>query len=420
MRGWIAGVGVVSVNAVKSDDLRSQNRSRVLEVVRRQGVTSRTDIGSTTGLSPATISAITADFLEEGVLLPARADGAAAGGRGRPQVALELNPAVAVVGGVHFHFNGVSVVIADYAGDCGEEFFTAMPTHELDAQELRSALCDCIEAALQQSSLDASKLCRLAVGVQGVIDADGTCVLWSPITAHRDLPVSDWMESHFGVPTRISNDCDLIARALHWRDSATLGNNFAAVLLDHGVGMGLFLQNAIVNGTHSSGIEFGHMTYQPDGALCRCGNRGCIEAYAGDYAISRRAGAQSEQMPPSDAIDNADLERVLVAAENGNADAIAAIDVAGAAIGTGLASLFALVDCFPVVLIGGGTIFFERMQTSLRRSLENSPTFNEKRPIEISCYPQVSELVLQGGTISALKLHDQHIANNRQLTESAF
>lgn len=401
------------MNAVRSDDLRSSNRRRVLSALRRQRIASRTDISAVTGLSPATVSAITADFLEEGIVLQAPVEGTTISGRGRPQVALALNPTCAVVGAVHFQLNRISVVIADYSGNPTAEYSIDIATLEMDANDMKRALCECIDQALQQSAYTREHLSRLTMGVQGVIDADGKAILWSPITNQRDIPVRRWMEDEFSVPTRVSNDCDLIARALHWRDPKKLGETFGAVLLDHGVGMGLFIQNSIINGTHSSGIEFGHMSYIPNGALCRCGSRGCIEAYAGDYAISRRATNNFEEADLSKMIQTSDLEKISAAAHQGDPDAIAAIEAAGAAIGTGLASLFALVDSFPVVLVGGGTIFFEQMEKSLRDSLKNSSTFNDKRPIQFDCYQDVVELVLEGGLINVLQRQDHHIANTR-------
>ena len=75
-------------------------------------------------------------------------------------------------------------------------------------------------------------------------------------------------------------------------------NDFIAILLSHGIGMGMVLRGELFTGTQSSGGEFGHMIHRPGGALCRCGRRGCIEAYAGNYAIWRNAQGMPEDSPP--------------------------------------------------------------------------------------------------------------------------
>lgn len=405
------------VAAIRSDDLRSQNRARVVGAVRREGVASRTEIAASTGLSPATISAITSDFIEEGILMPAGGDGTSSAGRGRPKVTLSLDPAASLVCAVYFHMNRISATIGDYQGTTISKHSIQVPTLNASVKKIRLALITCIDKALSDipKAIPAGPhdLSRIAIGIQGVVDAEGRTVLWSPICQQRNIPVSQWLEARFDVPTRVSNDCDLIAQAIRWREPKKYGVNFSAVLLDHGVGMGLYLHQDIVNGTYSSGVEFGHMCYIPNGALCRCGNRGCIEAYAGDYAISRRANGYPEDTLPTDLIESSDLQHILEAAASGNADALAAIEAAGAAIGTGLSNLYALLDRFPVVLVGRGTIFFDTMEAALRSGMSTAPGYDDQEPIDIVCYREVTQLVTEGGAVSALQLLDLDIAANR-------
>jgi predicted NBD/HSP70 family sugar kinase len=117
--------------------------------------------------------------------------------------------------------------------------------------------------------------------------------------------------------------------------------------------MGLFLRGQIVNGTQSSGTEFGHMMYKAGGALCRCGARGCIEANAGDYAIMRRY----RQQPFDGAGQPRDRRRPRPrrqAAREGDPLARETFAAAGRALGSGLAGIYALVDPFRVAFAGHG------------------------------------------------------------------
>ena len=407
------------VASLRSDDVRNQNRRRVLAAVRRGGVASRTDIGKLTGLSAATVSAITSDFLDEGILVPPETESVASSGRGRPKVALVVNPDAAMICAVYFQLNRVSAAMVDYSGATVSEFSEEIAMQDITSDDIRKTLLHCVEEALRRTERDKSKLCRVSVGFQGVTDVEGSTVLWTPICGQRDILVCAWLEDHFGVPARVANDCDMIAQALNWREPEKYGKNFGAVLLAHGVGMGLYLREGIINGTRSSGVEFGHMTYMPNGALCRCGNKGCIEAYAGDYAISRRAQGQPGDTPPPDMLQSPDLESIMIAGRVGDAEAVEAIEAAGAAIGTGLASLYALVDPFPIVLVGRGAIFFEQMETSLRASLSKAPGENSKEHVEIDCYLEESPLVREGCAISALLVQDEEMSNRRIQSEAA-
>ncbi|MBX2824275.1 MAG: ROK family transcriptional regulator [Gammaproteobacteria bacterium] len=406
------------MTAVRSDDLRSQNRRRVLAAIRRHEGASRTEIATSTELSPATVSAITSDFIDEGVLKNRGTNSGTAQGRGRPQMSLTVNPNAALSCAVHFELNRLTAVIVDYSGAAVGDYVLEVATQQLNAVEIKQQIIFCIESALKKPSQKNPALGHIAVGFQGVIDVEGTKVLWSPICEQRNIPIQRWLEEYFGTPTRVFNDCDLIAQALNRRDPDKYANHFGTVLLDRGVGMGLYLRNCIINGTRSSGVEFGHMIYQPGGACCRCGNSGCIEAYAGDYAISRRAQGKPGTTPPSVQLDSPDLDAVLRAAIDGEPDAIAAIQEAGAAIGTGLASMFALVDQFPIVIVGRGAALFELMESSLRKSLSSAPRHSEQSPVDIDCFVQVSPLVQEGAAIVALQAQDETFSNRRLPTEA--
>lgn len=396
---------------VTSDDVRKRNRQRVLATIRRGGAMSRTDIGRVTGLSAATVSAIASDLIDEGVLVVPPNGESPITRRGRPKVALTLNPDAALVCALMLHLNSVSAAMIDFAGNTVGEHALELNTSLASTEALKKAMVGCIRQALKMCGRSGKRLKRIAVGVQGVTDVDGTEMLWSPVTKVGRLPIMSWLEGVFDVSVRVSNDCDMMAYALNWLEPQRFGENFAAVLLSHGVGMGLSLRGEVMNGTRSSGIEFGHMTHLPGGALCRCGNRGCIEAYAGDYAIARRANGESNGSAPSDLHDGPDMAAIAQSARNGDPDALAGIESAGEALGHGLASMFALVDPFPVALVGHGTAAFNLMEEPIRKALHTTIAGKDAADIAIFCYPDERPLVRQGSAISALLVLDGEIAD---------
>jgi predicted NBD/HSP70 family sugar kinase len=340
-------------------------------------------------------------------------------------VDLVVNPEAALVGTVIFQLNSVSASVIDYAGRMVAEHAVAIDTFAAEPDEIHHALTNCLQQALQQtmkrSAGDVSRdLAHIAVGVQGVTDIGGTMMLWSPVTTQRDLPIKAWLEDYFGAPTHVSNDCDMIALALHWREPERYGDNFAAVLLAHGVGMGLFLRGGLINGTRSSGMEFGHMTYIPGGAACRCGGRGCIEAYAGDYGICRSARAEPEDTLPPGLPDSPDVVAITGLARDGDATAIAAIRQAGAAIGTGLANMFVLTDPFTVVLVGRGTTAFDLMESPMRSAMCGTKAGFPAEDVTIDCFPDEQPLLREGCAISALLVQDSKIARQRSRAEAVL
>jgi len=390
----------------RSDDVRKGNRRRIIDAVRRKTAPSRTDIQHLTSLSPATVSAITSSLIDERVLIYPDTEKLIGAGRGRPKVALALNPDAALVGTIIFRHNIISTEIANYAGQTVAKHTTKLVTAEASPSELKKALQNCLIHAIAQFDAKPVTLDRISVGIQGVIDIAGTTLLWSPITKHQNLPIKVWLQDYFATPTHISNDCDMISQALNWREPHKYGTNFASVLLANGVGMGLFLRGRLINGTRSSGTEFGHMTYLPGGALCRCGSYGCIEAYASAYAIARRAQNAPQNTLPVELQSAHDIASIVEAAKQGDQPSLDAIVAAGDAIGTGLANIYALVDPFPIVLVGSGVVAFDLMEPAIRKSLSATVAGKQLENIPIECFSDETTLVREGCMVSALMAHD--------------
>ncbi|MDZ7824614.1 MAG: ROK family protein [Ahrensia sp.] len=104
-----------------------------------------------------------------------------------------------------------------------------------------------------------------------------------------------WHPKKLGAPTYIDNDANLVTLAEQWFGKGRDVSDFAVVTIEGGIGMGVVLNHKIYRGAHGFGMEFGHTKMQLDGALCRCGQRGCLEAYVADYALVREGGHSTQR-----------------------------------------------------------------------------------------------------------------------------
>ncbi len=395
----------------RSDDVRKRNRSRILAVLRRNGSASRKGISTRTGLSASTVSAITSELLDEGVILRPHEEAPAHIGRGRPQVRLALNPDAGSVASVVLQLDAISAAITDYAGNRIAERDIPYSARHAAPGDIIEAVNSTLRSVKAGITTPIGPLKRIRLGVQGVTDVGGTSMLWSPITRHRDLRFKQSLEDAFLASVKVSNDCSMIARALHWREPEHYDQNYGTVLLSHGIGMGLMLNGELVSGIRSSGTEFGHLSHIPEGALCRCGRYGCIEAYAGDYAIYRRFVAAGGDTPPRNDISDTEMDAVYAAAQSGDAAALSAYQEAGRALGTGLADMFALVDPFPIAFVGKGTKAYEFIDESLRAALSDTKLAIGAEDVDIRCYPDERPLIEEGCTMTALLEVDEWLAH---------
>jgi glucokinase len=134
----------------------------------------------------------------------------------------------------------------------------------------------------------------LAVGVPGPVDSGAGVVEGAPnLPGWRRVPVRDRLEKLLGCPCLIEHDANLAALAEHRRGTGRGTQDFVYVTVSTGIGAGLILGGQLYRGHQGYAGEFGHMVIVPDGPLCNCGNRGCLEALSSGTAIARAAGVSS-------------------------------------------------------------------------------------------------------------------------------
>lgn len=394
---------------IRHDDLRRRNRALVIAAVRRAGQPSRTEIAGTTGLSHSTISAISADLLAEGVLAEVRGGETTALKRGRPQVAIGLNPDAAAVIAVVLSLNSLIATLIDYSGQVIAEDHRRLPTLTMAREALIAETLATVRRITAHRGLAGRRVMRIVMAVQGITDSTARSMLWTPITAHSDIPFADLLEDAAGIPVTVENDCSMIAVALRWRNPERYRDDFIAILLSHGIGMGLMLKGELFTGTHSSGAEFGHMIHQPDGALCRCGRRGCVEAYAGNYAIWRNVHHGDENAPPAADISDTEMLALAAAARNREGRERDAFRKAGRAIGFGLGNLFALIDPAPVAIVGQGASAFDLIEPPLREAIAQTAGGQHSKSISFDTEPNEVPLIREGCAMRALTFVDQEL-----------
>lgn len=404
----------------RPDDVRRQNVRLVLSCLRENGALSRTEIATKTRLSPASVTSITSTMCDSGLTL--ESEHKSSSGRGRPQVELSLSPQIATVAAITLRHNRFEISLNDYMGRPLWSDGRPIDTPNLDRDTLIEAVFELIKAAQDQAKSHNIQLYAVGVAVQGVVDVAGRTMLWSPMTALRDIALVDAIEGTFGYKATMANDSAMIARSLAANHADVLGHDFLTLQVSRGIGMALVREGVPVGGLRSSASEFGHMTYREGGALCRCGQRGCIEAYSSNYAILRCAEGHSEDSPTPSGVDPDRLFTILETARNHDGIERTAFERAGKALGFGLRNLFALMDPMPIAMVGVGATAFDLTQSYIHDALATSSVAIELP--SISCFENDEALKQEGTVIAALDLLDDSfsisIAQDKPLIENTL
>ena len=384
---------------VKADGefVRRQNRLLLVEALRRHGPQARTELGRKTGLSPATVTSITGDLLAEGLLTGHGDESTARSGPGRPLQRLTLNGLAASVLGIEISIDTVSFIFASYDGRIIDRRVRREPTQRVTAAAFGKRLSADVRTVLRRNKAMAGPVQRIGVSVQGIANSARGTIAWSPAFRARDIAIVAPLESALGVETSISNDTNLAAQALLRRHPEAYSGTAAVVFIGYGVGMGLIIDGSVYAGPNGAAAEFGHMNHLPDGPLCRCGQRGCVEAFASDYGIYRAASGQAPASePPHAAIAPSAMAAIEARARAGDPLAKAAFREAGLALGYGLARAIALVELERVALMGSGLTAFDLLEPALRHGLARGLPVGLQRDVPIEVEPSNNNLMTDG------------------------
>ncbi len=331
---------------------REQGRHILLREIERRGPIPRIDLSHNTGISRATVTTVTAELLRDGLIeeIPRDSENAPDTKRGRPRVDLKIASAAHLIAGIKVSDRSISLMLVDFEGTQLAELevpFTKSPT---SGKELTDLVADALAQLTTLYDKSIHDLSGIGVGLAGVVDAKNGTVYWSPYLSERNINLRDILTQRLGVPTFLDNDANLVAMAEKTFGLGRDHSDFIVVTIESGVGMGIVLNGQIYRGTRGCGAEFGHTKVQLEGALCRCGQRGCLEAYVADYALVREA-ASVGFLDPDLPIENR-VERLLEAAKNGDPTAKTIVNRAGRMFAIGLANLVNVFDPQLIILAG--------------------------------------------------------------------
>ena len=154
------------------------------------------------------------------------------------------------------------------------------------AQNVEEVIISVVEEMIEESGIDRSRIHAIASCAPGVIDQDRGIVLFTPNLPWRDYDIRSAMEKRFGVPFYIGNDVNLGVLGEYKFGAGRGYRNIVGFFVGTGMGGGLILNGELYTGNRFKAAEYGHMILDPEGPLCNCGQRGCLEAFSSKQGMS--------------------------------------------------------------------------------------------------------------------------------------
>jgi glucokinase-like ROK family protein len=383
--------------------VRQMNLAVIMHHLRESAPVSRAALAEMTGLNKTTVSSLVQELIRQRFV---EEYGFNSAGAGRPAVLLRLNPAAGCIVAAEVGVGFLSVIRTNFAAEIVWHYKENI-SREMGQQAIVDRLLALLSLA---TSAGCETLLGLAVGVPGLVDESTSTLLFAPNLGWHDVPLGALLRTRFTAPTFVDNEANLAALGEHYFGAAKGHDEVVYVSAGVGLGGGILRDGRLCRGAAGFSGEFGHMTIDPQGELCNCGNRGCWETVASQSALFRLirktiAGGHPGRLP---AMTDGDLDRlampvIVEAAQAGDAVVLDALKQVGRYLGIGIASLVNALN--PELVVFGGPL---SLADRFLRPVIEAELANRALRWSISCVQVVpakhgSDACVMGGVAAVLQ-----------------
>ncbi|HWJ83372.1 MAG TPA: ROK family glucokinase [Nocardioides sp.] len=295
-------------------------------------------------------------------------------------------PTSAATCGIDIGGTKIGGAVVDGSGAVVAEARVTSPATDPDA--IGAAVAGLV-AELSAAAPADSPVAAVGVGAAGYIDADRSTVLFAPNIAWRDEPLGADLARRTGLPVVVENDANVAAWGEFRYGAGGDVDDQLMVTVGTGVGGGVIIDGRLLRGAFGVAAEIGHLCVVPDGLLCGCGNRGCLEQYGSGTALVREAREAAVASPrlAHDLVERAGGDPAAItgplitqAAQEGDRFAIEQLERIGHWLGHGIASLVAVLDPAAIVIGGGVSEAGDLLLDPIRERFEHELTGRGYRP----------------------------------------
>ncbi len=366
--------------------------SLVFTTVLSHGPLTRIDIARRTELSAAAVTKAVRPLLEVGYLVEDLNDGARSA-LGRPANPLRVNEGRALFIGVKVTGDEIIAVLTDLC--CRVRVARHVPLTDREPAAVLPAITALVRELLTEADGFGARVRGLGIAVSGDVDRAEGMVRYSPFLDWRDVPLAKIAEAATGLPVTVENDVRALTVAEQWFGAGVGLSDFALVTVGAGIGCGLVVHGRVVSGAHGVAGEIGHLSIDPLGPPCHCGNNGCVEAIAADPAILRDVRKVTGK-PVANAAE------ALALARDGEPGVREVYARAGGAIGRAIGTVVNLFGPDRVIISGEGLAAYDLFAEEIRDAFA-AAAFGTAGQCDVVTYPLPFEEWARGAAATAIQ-----------------
>lgn len=341
-------------------DLRRDNRSVLLSSLFFEQPRSRQDLSEETGLSPASVSNVVRELIDDGIVVEA---GSVDSDGGRPRVLLQINPDYGYVIGVDVGEIRVRVELYDLTMTERAKADYPLDPSQHEVSEIVEAILAGLDTVLASSGVSPSAVLGIGVGVPGIVENGPDGLVHGQSYGWDSVPLGRLLRSGTSLPLHIDNGATTMGQAELWFGAGRGAQHAVICLIGSGVGASIIARGTTHRGSTSSAGEWGHTTVMVGGRTCRCGARGCLEAYAGAGAILDRYGS------PLPGTDQESALTALIEQAATSARAREVLDETALYLGVSIGNLINLFNPERITIGGwAGLLLGERILPAIREA----------------------------------------------------
>ncbi|MEH2919886.1 ROK family protein [Samsonia erythrinae] len=372
------------------DLVKQLNSAVVYRLIDQQGPISRIQIAEQSQLAPASVTKITRQLLERGLIKEVDQQ-ASTGGRRAISIITENRPFHTIA--VRLGRNDATIALYDLQGKALEEAHYALP--ENTQETLENALFLAIGGFIANHQRRIRELVAISVVLPGLVDPVGGIIRYMPHISVDNWPLVKNLQRRFGVTSFVGHDIRSLALAEHYFGVTHDSLDSILVRVHRGTGAGILVNGQIFLGKNGNVGEIGHIQIDPLGERCHCGNFGCLETVVSNAAIEQRVQHLLRQGYPSKlSAENCSISAICKAANRGDALAHDVIEQAGLYLGKALSIAINLFNPQKIVIAGEITAAETTLLPAIQRCINTQvlKAFRHNLPIEISTLNPLSAI----------------------------